>query len=313
MSQNIDNLLSQLDKQVKNDNLNKKQRKKMESIMKRLNKDKNKSNRTKNRGSTSAKKHQSKKRPRKSKKPRSSTSKKSKTKKTSNATRRRNVRRVRRRVPQGQRARHRMRRNKWITNKSQFRQAMRRGDTDVYQVKYKICLLRYDKVSFETHEDTFELPKDSSKAQVKASVELLVKDHIESLRKEYGYDIEFYTDDDTANNGFEVTQIIKISNANQLSVYLSNGGTVVNLVTPRFNTISNRIHWYESDSKCWITAICQAYYYININNVEDFVKSKQKGKTFKSELEIEQEIEYALSKEHIHFEPKFIKANFYMT
>ena len=296
MSQNIDNLLSQLDKQVKNDNLNKKQRKKMESIMKRLNKEKNKSNRTKNRGSTSAKKHQSKKRPRKSKKPRSSTSKKSKTKKTSNATRRRNVRRVRRRVPQGQRARHRMRRNKWITNKSQFRQAMRRGDTDVYQVKYKICLLRYDKVSFETHEDTFELPKDSSKAQVKASVELLVKDHIESLRKEYGYDIEFYTDDDTANNGFEVTQIIKISNANQLSVYLSNGGTVVNLVTPRFNTISNRIHWYESDSKCWITAICQAYYYININNVEDFVKSKQKGKTFKSELEIEQEIEYALSK-----------------
>ena len=115
MSQNIDKLLSQLDKQVKNDNLNKKQRKKMESIMKRLNKDKAKSNRIQNKGSTSAKKAKSKKKSRKSKKskksrkPRSSTAKKS-TNKTQ--PRRRNIRRVRRRVPEGQRAGHQIRRKK---------------------------------------------------------------------------------------------------------------------------------------------------------------------------------------------------------
>ena len=172
---------------------------------------------------------------------------------------------------------------------------MRSGNTDVYQVKYKISLLRYDTVSWETHEDTFELPKNSSKAEVKASIELLVKDHIDTMSREYGYDIEFYTDEDTANDGFEVVSIIKISNANQLSVYLSNGGNVVNLVTPRFNTISNRIHWYESDSKCWITAICQAYYYANIDSVDEFIINKtKKGKSFKSELEIEKELEHIL-------------------
>ena len=258
---------------------------KLSSLTKRLNKDKGKSKQNDKVGSSSARKHKKTKRHHKKKKRKVSSVKKQNEEQ---------IRRVRRQNPRGQKAKHRIRRNKWITNKSQFRQAMKSGDVDVYQVKYKISLLRYRDVSWKSHEDTFELPKDSSDAEVRASVELLVKDHIRVLNRQYGYDVRFYIDEDTSDDGFVVVSIIKITNESQLTTYLSNG--VVNLVSARYNTIKDKFHWYEGDTKCWITAIVQAYFFMDIEDREEFRNTNKKLNSMKTGLQLEEEFQDVLNR-----------------
>ena len=216
--------------------ISKAKQKKLMSILKRINKDNEKPKRKGKNGSSSVRKHKESHRKThkngKGKK-RSKTSKKThKNRKHQNdrplssntdKSSKQKPRMKRRQKQAGKKPAHLIRRNKWIKTTREFRQALRKKERVVYQVKYVICLLRYDDISWETHEDTFELPADLKAEDLDEQIENVVREQVNSLNRDFGYDVQMGVYDSNYDYDFETLGYVRITDESQLSVYLSNG------------------------------------------------------------------------------------------
>ena len=182
-------------------------------------------------------------------------------------------------------------RSKWLTNEQDIKNELKKGTGDIYAVEYKVYLTRYKTTKWETHNDIFKFPKDLSQKERDKIVEEKVKENIKNER-DSGYDIHLATYAKN-NKSFEVKSRVKITNANQIDLYKSDGLINASLLA---SYLQDTWYLYSGTTKCWITAIVQSFVLCNKRNKREFFKSRTR---MISEYQIERELNQMFKDQNI--------------